>query len=76
MGMERNRFLGTPEFNSGATGNRRYGLNGGTAATSGAVSKDGYIEREQRAAARRRAIQSRLQMQGQPGTMAPEQGGY
>lgn len=76
MAMERNQYLGTPEFNSNATGAKQYGLGRGAAATSGSVSKDGYVERDQRARARRRAIQNRLQMASQPGTITPEPGGY
>lgn len=76
MATERNPFLGTIEFNSGATGSKRYGPGQTSSATSGPLSSDGYSERERKRKARQLAIQNRLQQNGAAGTMGATQGGY
>lgn len=69
---ERSDLLGTYEFNQFATGARRYGLTGTTTATSGPVSvegMDGYVERDQRNAARKSrlaAIQKQMRQWQDP----------
>jgi hypothetical protein len=62
MAFDRSAALGTPEFNSAATGSKLYGVGRGNAATSGALSSDGYNERARKQLARKRAIQNRLAM--------------
>lgn len=49
-------------------GGRKYGVTGSSTATSGPVDKAGYRERD-RAAARRRALQTKLQAMGSPATL-------
>lgn len=44
------------EANQFATGKKKYGANQGTTATSGAVSKLGYITRDRKKAARKNAL--------------------
>lgn len=65
--------FGVPTFNSFATGNKRYGVGYGAAATSGALSSDGYSERERKNKERRRALNNRLKQQS--GTYSSSQEG-
>jgi hypothetical protein len=44
--VEKNQALGTYEQNQYASGAKRYGMNAGSAPTTGPVNKDGYIERD------------------------------
>ena len=44
--MEKNPALGTYEQNPYASGAKRYGMNAGSAPTTGPVDKSGYIERD------------------------------
>ena len=60
MAIERNPSIGTPEFTSAAAGAKRYGAGRMATATTGALSSDGYNERERKRQARKRAIQNRL----------------
>ncbi len=79
MALERNPHLGTPEFTTAAAGSKLYGVGRTGAATAGALSSDGYNERERKRQARKRAIQNRLSVASQPGSMGstqPQAGGY
>lgn len=62
MALDRAAALGVPEFTSATAGSKLYGVGRGNAATSGALSSDGYNERARKQAARKRAIQNRLAM--------------
>lgn len=65
FGVTRDPMSGAIRSNQAASGIRQYGLGGSRRATSGAVDKAGYEEREMRKAARRRADQRRMaQMAG------------
>ena len=44
--MEKNPALGTYEQNQYESGAKRYGINAGSAPTTGPVDKSGYIERD------------------------------
>jgi hypothetical protein len=54
-GLEVNAAGGI-EANAFATGAKKYGANRGTTATSGPVSKIGYLARSRKQAARKKAI--------------------
>lgn len=69
-GVEMNAFGGL-EGGAFLTGTKRYGAGLTSAATSGSLSTDGYDERERRKRERRRAIQQRMLMMSDPGTIAP-----
>lgn len=60
LGITRDATSGAIQSNVAAAGPKRYGVNGSTTATSGAVDKAGYLERDQRARARQRGIAQRL----------------
>lgn len=76
MGVTRDPSTGHIQYNSFASGAKRYGAGYGTAATSGQLSRDGYEERRRKALERQRALQRRIAMMGRGGGMVdPTQGG-
>jgi hypothetical protein len=75
MAFTRDPLSGALQSNTFATGAKRYGVGLTAAATSGALSTDGYSERERKNRERRRALQQRLMQQsGQyPGPQGGQQ---
>lgn len=72
MAATRSPLLGTYQFNSFATGNKRYGDNQGATATTGQLSRDGYDERRRKQLERKRMIERRAaMMQNRPGMVGP-----
>lgn len=55
LGIQRDPISGAIRSNIAATGAKRYGTNASGVATTGAVSKIGYIDREKRKRARNAA---------------------
>ena len=72
--MDLNPYTRQPQTNTFATGNKRYGAGQMTAATSGALSSDGYADRERKKREKRRALQNRLMQQS--GQYTDPTGGY
>jgi hypothetical protein len=60
---ERNRNLGTFEFNPYAAGSKTYGQ-GMKSPTMGPVDKTGYAERDRKLQVRRNALQAKLKAKG------------
>ena len=71
FGVTRDPLTGQPRANNAASGANLYGANGSHTATTGAVEKTGYQERELNRKARRAAINRRMKMRSQPGLTTP-----
>lgn len=72
LGITRDATSGAIQSNVAAAGAKHYGVTGSTTATSGAVNKTGYLERDQRARARKRGIAQRLQVGTSPAGLPPQ----
>lgn len=76
MAVTRDPISGQIQYNSFASGAKRYGAGYGTIANAGQLSKDGYEERRRKQLERQRALQRRIAMMGRGGGMVdPTQGG-
>jgi len=77
LGFARDPLSGALTQNQFAAGAPRYGAGLSSSATSGALSSDGYNERDLKMKARRRALQNRLRQSSGLGTIDPSNtGGY
>lgn len=75
LGLRRDRLSGGIQANYAASGSPLYGDNASHTATTGAVDKAGYEDREMRRRARRAAIQRRTERASQGSISTPLGGG-